>query len=97
MAFMQHVATYGTFHQLDTRNEGIVSYPGEYFFPAEVAKMHDADVEDVETVIGWFARLSAPGYMDCTEWQGPYETEAEALADLAETFGDDDEEDDNEV
>ena len=95
MAFMQHVATYGTFHQLDTRNEGIVSYPAEYFSAQNVADDHKMDVEDVETVAGWFARLSAPGYMDCTEWQGPYETEEEALAGLAETFGDD-EEDDNE-
>lgn len=91
MAFMQHTATYGTFHQLDTRNEGIVSYPAEYFSAQNVADDHDMDVDDVETVIGWFARLSAPGYMDCTEWQGPYETEAEALADLADTYGDDDE------
>lgn len=28
---------------------------------------------------GWYARLSAPGYMDCTDWMGPYPTEAEAL------------------
>ena len=29
---------------------------------------------------GFFARLSAPGYLDCTEWVGPFVTEAEALA-----------------
>jgi hypothetical protein len=34
--------------------------------------------EDYETLTGWFCRLSADGYMDCTDWQGPYETEAEA-------------------
>lgn len=90
MAFMQHVATYGTFHQIDS-SEGIFSYPAEYFNVADVRRMHDAVDLDVETVTGWFARLSAPGYMDCTEWQGPYETEAEALADLADTYGDDDE------
>lgn len=28
---------------------------------------------------GWFSRLSAPGYMDSTGWQGPYETEEAAL------------------
>ncbi len=21
---------------------------------------------------GWYSRLSAPGYMDCTGWDGPY-------------------------
>ena len=31
-----------------------------------------------ETKIGWFARLSAPGYMDCTEYSGPFATEQEA-------------------
>lgn len=43
-----------------------------------------------ELVKGWFARLSAPGYMDCTDWSGPYETEQEALETLAEMYGDDD-------
>lgn len=28
---------------------------------------------------GWYARLSAPGYMDATDWHGPYATEEEAL------------------
>ena len=32
-----------------------------------------------ETKHGWFARLSAPGYLDCTEWEGPYKTEKEAV------------------
>jgi len=27
---------------------------------------------------GFFARLSAPGYLDCTEWSGPFETYEEA-------------------
>lgn len=22
----------------------------------------------------WYCRLSAPGYMDCTEWAGPFDT-----------------------
>lgn len=33
---------------------------------------------DPELVSGWFARLSAPGYMDCTGWSGPFATEDEA-------------------
>ena len=26
----------------------------------------------------WFCRLSANGYMDCTDWSGPFDTLAEA-------------------
>lgn len=36
---------------------------------------------------GWGARLSAPGYMDCTDWL-VFSTEAEARAYLEEFFGD---------
>ena len=39
---------------------------------------------------GWHARLSAPGYLDCTDWIGPYATEDEALEALYELYGDDD-------
>ena len=35
---------------------------------------------------GYVARLSAPGYMDCTEWEGPFDTAKEARASLAESF-----------
>lgn len=34
----------------------------------------------------WFYRLSAPGYMDQTDWTGPYDTEAAAKEACSETF-----------
>lgn len=44
--------------------------------------------EDQELVIkeGYLARLSAPGYMDCTEWSF-HDTEEEALAYLEDMYG----------
>lgn len=39
---------------------------------------------------GWFARLSAPGYLDATEWDGPHATEEEALAAVKEFYEVDD-------
>lgn len=35
---------------------------------------------------GFYARLSAPGYLDCTDWSGPFKTEAEALAHIMDQF-----------
>ena len=32
----------------------------------------------------WGSRLSAPGYMDCTEWIGPCDSEEEAARELVE-------------
>lgn len=40
-----------------------------------------------EAVRGWFARMSAPGYMDRTDWCGPFPSEAAALARLEEMYG----------
>lgn len=39
-----------------------------------------------ELVTGYFCRLSAPGYMDCTEWTGPFATEVGARLYLADTY-----------
>lgn len=42
------------------------------------------DAEGVER--GWFWRLSAPGYMDCTDWCGPFDTLEDAKADCRDTY-----------
>jgi hypothetical protein len=78
-------------------DNGTNFYPCEYFSKAEVYKLHDL-VEDedegelIEQIKGYGARLSAPGYLDCTEW-GVYDTKAEAKAALDEMYGDDEDED----
>lgn len=40
---------------------------------------------------GFFSRLSAPGYLDCTDWSGPFDTKEEALEHLFDMYGTDDE------
>jgi hypothetical protein len=44
------------------------------------------DPVSFEQVQGWFFRLSAPGYMDCTEWSGPYDTLKEARSELENLY-----------
>ena len=41
---------------------------------------------EFQVVEGWFAHLSAPGYMDQTEWYGPFETEEDARNYIVETW-----------
>jgi hypothetical protein len=43
-----------------------------------------------ERIEGWFARLSASGYMDRTDWNGPYETRTEAEDALIDAYVDPD-------
>jgi hypothetical protein len=51
-------------------------------------------IDSIELVLGYGARLSAPGYMDCTDWS-VYPSLKEAQEALAEMFGDDDADDDD--
>ena len=56
----------------------LLQYTGGYtFFSAEVQT-------------GYFSRLSASGYMDCTDWNGPYETLYECVWDLFNNYYDED-------
>ncbi|MEK6832731.1 MAG: hypothetical protein AABY32_01675 [Nanoarchaeota archaeon] len=48
------------------------------------------EIWTVEVTDGYGARLSAPGYMDCTEWS-VFETEQEAIDYIDEFYGDDEE------
>jgi len=36
---------------------------------------------------GIYCRLSASGYLDCTDWHGPFETVADAARYLIDTYG----------
>lgn len=60
---------------------------GETLTPFEiVGNMHALEpylegsrIHGVERHEGWYARLSAPGYLDCTSWDGPHASKGEAL------------------
>ena len=70
-------AIHGTMYVGET-NEGTVILEEDIF---EFESKHYGNVS-WEKTSGWFARWSAPGYLDATEWMGPYDTEEEAIAAL---------------
>ena len=51
------------------------------------------EVESAEFKTGYLARLSASGYMDCTEWSA-FDTEVEAIEYLLETYNDGEDDED---
>ena len=68
--------------------DGSVSAPADVFRDADdFATSTGCDRDTVEVVRDHvWARLSAPGYLDATEWLGPFDTLAEAGAELAELY-----------
>ena len=64
-------------------------YDCEIFTQEDAAEDSGMPLDEVTKVHGFCARLSANGYLDATEWQGSYDTPAEALQALIDTYGDD--------
>jgi hypothetical protein len=66
-----------------------------YLFPANYFGKENAIKEvgggKAELKKGWFGRYSAPGYLDATDWCGPFNSEKECFLYLQEMYGDDDE------
>ena len=96
MAFMQPSVHESEYYTVET-SEGIWIVPS--FVSGIVEHISDLYIyvqgkieEDQELVLesGWVGRMSASGYMDSTDWCA-YENEADALADLKEMYGDDEE------
>lgn len=85
---MKPEITFGTFHHATNQHGDTELYPDEYFTLTEVMRECECEKEDVETLTGYYARLSMPGYLDCTEWAGPFDTVEEAEEYLTDTYGD---------
>ena len=95
MGFMQRQITRKcSWYQVETSQ-------GTEFIPSELVGTNPA-IEDLtdycegipvsfEAIEGYGVRLSAPGYMDCTEWTG-FPTEQEAIEYMDEYYPEDEEE-----
>lgn len=84
MSFMApEIAEMEMFHI--ERNGETTLIPSDVFDFSDVCPLIGESVE-ITVNKGFYARLSASGFMDCTEWSGPYSSEAEALADLCDTY-----------
>lgn len=97
MSFMKPEIYFGGYFEIETTH-GTECVPAdvigrtcstaaEAFANYVEGKIQDDD-ELIEYREGWLTRMSAPGYMDCTEWS-VHPTEEEAREYLADMYGDD--------
>jgi hypothetical protein len=87
MAFMRPEYSDQPFHLVETSGE-THAIPADVFGTIErVAEEYDTSPDRVEVVEGkvW-CRLQAPGYMDATDWSGPYDSLTEARAAIREDY-----------
>lgn len=102
MAFMKPEVYEGQYYEVSA-NHGethivpfdVVGNMNQYAALADYVEGEiDNPDDNTELCRGWLCRLSAPGYLDCTEWSA-FETEQEARDYLADMYGDDEDEDDD--
>ena len=98
MSFMKPEIWQDSYHLVQGRC-GSTVYDSTYGLPAGetdpevIASYLDCQPEELIEIeyhpSGWLYRLSAPGYLDCTE-TGSAETEAEAIKAILDLYGNDD-------
>lgn len=87
--FMQQEIVKGDWIEIDG-SQGVVAFPAEHYGVDQARAEYDGDIFVVVTRKGAYgARMSAPGYMDCTDWM-VFKTLKEARAALNEMFSDED-------
>jgi len=77
----------GDWHKVDG-TAGTSWFPADNFTADEATTEYDGEADTVETIHGYGARLSAPGYLDCTDWT-VFATYEEAARYLVDTYGND--------
>jgi len=81
--FMEPETYHGEVAVWEDREGGTAVIPADHYLPDE---LNNEEEESLEYKEGWIIRLSAPGYLDRTDWMGPFETEQEAWEELLEIF-----------
>lgn len=72
---------------IDAKFDDVLKPVTAYFDSHEWQDTIQADRYNPDSA-GWYSRFSAPGYLDCTDWIGPFKSENEALIELWEMYGD---------
>jgi hypothetical protein len=97
MAFMQpQITSKARWLKGEAKDGGTYFAPDDVFskkeFAREVLGYTDGEwsgvAVEVETVVGWGVRRSAPGFMDCTDWE-VFTSHDEALERFAELRAED--------
>lgn len=86
MGFMNPDIFEGDMWEVETR-EGTSFFPCGNFTIDEIKELSLNPDDEVEKVSGWWGRMSASGYLDCTDWTGPFGTEEECMEELENMYG----------
>lgn len=93
MGFMAPDAEYFSIEDIIDWTDGFTCYQCGSVYHDEtrinIVNSGDGNIACLECTpaeAGWYGRLSAPGYLDATDWHGPYKTSDEALREVMEFY-----------
>jgi len=61
--------------------DGVSIYPGDISIIEAIENYGIDWICSIEVEYGWAYRLSMPGYLDCTDWIGPFDWKVDAQRD----------------
>ena len=69
-------------------NDAAFMVPSCEWFTTEEASeyLEECPGDDEPREAGWYSRLTAPGYLDCTDWSGPFPTAFRAIRELCRLY-----------
>jgi len=83
---MKPEIVYSRWTIIDSKH-GVTLYPHDVSIPDAIEDSGGIDViYSVEVEYGWAYRLFMPGYLDCTEWVGPFSCDQFATDHIYETY-----------
>lgn len=88
MAFMGLEVMQGTKFYVTDHSGDLSLYDEMLDVQAHITEADTGEEVCVEKASGFWARLSAPGYLDCTEWCGPFTSYAEAEQFMRDNYPD---------
>ena len=93
MAFMQPEIVKADFHTGESKYGETTVAPADVYGTIEkFAAFCDLKVDTCEVIQGkYWGRYSAPGYLDCTDWHGPFDSVSACQRELHDAYGDEDE------
>jgi len=69
--------------------DGVRLYPDDISIMEAIEDYGIDGICSIEVNYGWCGRLSMPGYLDCTEWVGPFTCDQFAADYIHETYRED--------
>jgi len=86
---MEHIETLDSNWTIIDGTNGVMLYPDDFTILEAIEDYGFSGICSIEVEYGWAARYTMPGYLDCTDWAGVFDSEDKAVINLRAMYSED--------